>query len=72
MENKRKHSLLNAKVPNLYLIIQGTNDAVKMEEFDLLKKHFSKAKTRLFFSSFFEVHILILLELPEHTKNWLK
>jgi hypothetical protein len=33
----------------LYLIIQGTNDAaVKMEEFDLLKKHFSKAKTRLF------------------------
>jgi hypothetical protein len=49
--NKEKYSLLNAgqKLQILYLIIQGTNDAaVKMEEFDLLKKHFSKAKTRLF------------------------
>jgi alpha-beta hydrolase superfamily lysophospholipase len=46
-----KNSLLNAgqKLQIPYLIIQGTNDAaVKMEEFDLLKKHFSKAKTRLF------------------------
>jgi hypothetical protein len=42
--------LLNAgQKLQIYLIIQGTNDAaVKMEEFDLLKKHFSKAKTRLF------------------------
>jgi alpha-beta hydrolase superfamily lysophospholipase len=49
--NKEKYSLLNAgqKLQIPYLIIQGTNDAaVKMEEFDLLKKHFSKAKTRLF------------------------
>jgi hypothetical protein len=41
--------LMLVKASNPYLIIQGTNDAaVKMEEFDLLKKHFSKAKTRLF------------------------
>jgi alpha/beta superfamily hydrolase len=31
-----------------YLIIQGTNDqAVKMEEFNLLKNHFTKANTHI-------------------------
>jgi hypothetical protein len=48
--NKEKYSLLNAgqKLQIPYLIIQGTNDAVKMEEFDLLKKHFLKLKPDYF------------------------
>lgn len=48
--NQEKYSLALAgkklKIP--YLIVQGTNDqAVKMEEFNLLKKHFTKAKNHI-------------------------
>jgi hypothetical protein len=54
------------------LIIQGTNDqAVKMEEFNLLKKHFTKAKIILLpmpimfwrFASFTDSN------LPAHTQE---
>lgn len=48
--NKEKYSLAIAsqKLEIPYLIIQGTNDqAVKMEEFNLLQKHFTKANTHI-------------------------
>jgi alpha-beta hydrolase superfamily lysophospholipase len=73
--NKEKYSLLNAgqKLQIPYLIIQGTNDAaVKMEEFDLLKKHFSKAKNQIILEAnhvFGGSHPYVGIELPEHTKE---
>jgi alpha-beta hydrolase superfamily lysophospholipase len=48
--NEEKYSLATAskKLQIPYLIIQGTNDqAVKMEEFNLLKNHFTKANTHI-------------------------
>jgi alpha-beta hydrolase superfamily lysophospholipase len=76
--NKEKYSLLNAgqKLQIPYLIIQGTNDAaVKMEEFDLLKKHFSKAKNQIILEAnhvFGGSHPYSGIELPEHTQELVK
>lgn len=73
--NKKKYSLVNAsqqlQIP--YLIIQGTNDqAVKMEEFNLLKKYFSKAKTHIIDDAnhvFGGSHPYEGSDLPEHTQE---
>ncbi|GIZ09883.1 S9 family peptidase [Flavobacterium sp. UMI-01] len=73
--NKEHYSLVNAaeklKIP--YLIIQGTNDvAVKMEEFNLLKKHFTKAKTHIIQEAnhvFGGSHPFSGSELPQDTKE---
>ena len=73
--NKEKYSLVNAgqKLQIPYLIIQGTNDqAVKMEEFNLLKKHFSKAKSHVILEAnhvFGGSHPYSGTELPEHTQE---
>jgi hypothetical protein len=68
--------LLNAgQKLQIYLIIQGTNDAaVKMEEFDLLKKHFLKLKPDYFRSQscFGGSHPYSGIELPEHTQELVK
>ncbi|NRT15383.1 alpha-beta hydrolase superfamily lysophospholipase [Flavobacterium sp. 28A] len=73
--NKEIYSLVNAsqqlQIP--YLIIQGTNDqAVKMEEFNLLKKYFSKAKTHVIDDAnhvFGGSHPYEGSDLPEHTQE---
>ncbi|MEZ7504300.1 alpha/beta hydrolase family protein [Flavobacterium sp. Arc2] len=73
--NKEKYSLINAgqslQIP--YLIIQGTDDqAVKMEEFNLLKKHFSKAKSHVIAEAnhvFGGSHPCLGSDLPEQTKE---
>jgi alpha-beta hydrolase superfamily lysophospholipase len=73
--NKEKYSLVPAgkklKIP--YLIIQGTDDqAVKMEEFNLLKKHFIKAENHVVLRAnhvFGGSHPYSGAELPEHTKE---
>lgn len=73
--NKEKYSLINAsqklKIP--FLIIQGTNDeAVKMEEFNLLKKHFSNAKNHVILEAnhvFGGSHPYLGTHLPEYTKE---
>lgn len=73
--NKEKYSLVNAsqKLQIPYLIIQGTNDqAVKMEEFNLLKKYFSKAKSHVILEAnhvFGGSHPYVGADLPEHTKE---
>lgn len=72
---KEKYSLINAgiKLQIPYLIIQGTNDeAVKMEEFNLLKKHFIKAKNHVILEAnhvFGGSHPYLRAELPEHTQE---
>lgn len=73
--NKEKYSLINAsqqlQIP--YLIIQGTNDqAVKMDEFNLLKKYFSKAKSHVILEAnhvFGGSHPYAGTTLPEHTQE---
>jgi len=73
--HKEKYSLVNAgiKLQSPYLIIQGTNDqAVKMEEFNLLKKHFNKAKSHVILEAnhvFGGSHPYLGTELPEHTQE---
>ncbi|WP_366184129.1 alpha/beta hydrolase [Flavobacterium ovatum] len=73
--NNEKYSLVNAgqKLQIPYLIIQGTNDAaVKMEEFNLLKKYFTKAKNHIITDAnhvFGGSHPYLGAELPEHTKE---
>ncbi|TDE00651.1 alpha/beta hydrolase family protein [Flavobacterium hiemivividum] len=73
--NKEKYSLLNwsKKLQIPYLIIQGTNDeAVKMEEFNLLKKHFTKAKNHIIPEAnhvFGASHPSTATELPEHSEE---
>ncbi|NRS89111.1 alpha-beta hydrolase superfamily lysophospholipase [Flavobacterium sp. 7E] len=73
--NKENYSLVNASQQLLipYLIIQGTNDqAVKMEEFNLLKKYFSKAKTHIIDDAnhvFGGSHPYEGSDLPEHTQE---
>lgn len=76
--NKEKYSLLNwsKKLQIPYLIIQGTNDeAVKMEEFNLLKKHFTKAKNHIIPEAnhvFGASHPCTATELPEHSEELVK
>jgi alpha-beta hydrolase superfamily lysophospholipase len=73
--HKEKYSLVPAgiklKIP--YLIVQGTDDqAVKMEEFNLLKKHFIKAENHIILRAnhvFGGSHPYSGVELPEHTKE---
>jgi fermentation-respiration switch protein FrsA (DUF1100 family) len=73
--NREKYSLIPAgkklKIP--YLIVQGTDDqAVKMEEYNLLKKHFSKAESHVVLGAnhvFGGSHPYSGAELPEHTKE---
>lgn len=73
--NKERYSLANAsnKLQIPYLIIQGTDDAaVKMEEFNLLKKHFHKAVNFTIANAnhvFGGSHPLLDKELPEHTQE---
>lgn len=73
--NREKYSLINAsqKLRIPYLMIQGTNDeAVKMEEFNLLKKHFTKAKSHIILGAnhvFGGSHPYLGTALPEHTKE---
>ncbi|CAM2881030.1 alpha/beta hydrolase family protein [Flavobacterium frigoris] len=73
--NREKYSLINAsqKLRFPYLMIQGTNDeAVKMEEFNLLKKHFTKAKSHIILGAnhvFGGSHPYLGTALPEHTKE---
>jgi alpha-beta hydrolase superfamily lysophospholipase len=74
-DNKEKYSLVNAskKLQIPYLIIQGTNDeAVKMEEFNLLRKHFTKSKSHIISDAnhvFGGSHPFLGTELPQHTKE---
>ncbi|MBU0941260.1 MAG: alpha/beta hydrolase [Flavobacteriaceae bacterium] len=71
--NEQKYSLAIASKKLLipYLIIQGTNDqAVKMDEFNLLKKHFTKAKQHVIEGAnhvFGGSHPYVEKELPIHT-----
>ena len=71
--NEEKYSLAIASKKLLipYLIIQGTNDqAVKMDEFNLLKKHFTKAKQHVIEGAnhvFGGSHPYVEKELPIHT-----
>jgi alpha-beta hydrolase superfamily lysophospholipase len=73
--HKEKYSLVPAgkklKIP--YLIIQGADDqAVKMEEFNLLQKHFIKAENHIILGAnhvFGGSHPYLERELPEHTKE---
>jgi fermentation-respiration switch protein FrsA (DUF1100 family) len=55
------------------LIIQGTDDqAVKMEEFNLLKKHFTKAKSHVILEAnhvFGGSHPYLGTALPAHTQE---
>ncbi|MCW2119727.1 alpha/beta hydrolase family protein [Flavobacterium sp. 7A] len=73
--NKDSYSLVNAaaKLELPYLIIQGTNDpAVKMEEFNALKKHFTKAENHIINDAnhvFGGSHPFLGLTLPIHTKE---
>ncbi len=73
--NKEKYSLVNAsqKLQIPYLIVQGTNDqAVKMDEFNLLKKYFFKAKSHVIVDAnhvFGGSHPYAATELPEHTQE---
>ncbi|WP_418263431.1 alpha/beta hydrolase family protein [Flavobacterium faecale] len=73
--NKEKYDLRNCtkKLDIPYLIVQGTDDAaVKMEEFNLLKKHFTKAKTHIIEAAnhvFGGSHPYQEKELTEHTKE---
>jgi alpha-beta hydrolase superfamily lysophospholipase len=73
--NKEKYSLINAgqKLQIPYLIIQGTDDqAVKMEEFNLLKKHFTKAKSHVILEAnhvFGGSHPYLGTALPAHTQE---
>ncbi|MBC5836681.1 alpha/beta hydrolase family protein [Flavobacterium muglaense] len=73
--NKEKYSLVNAsqKLQIPYLIVQGTNDqAVKMDEFNLLKKYFFKAKNHVIVDAnhvFGGSHPYAATELPEHTQE---
>lgn len=73
--NKEKYSLISAsqKLQIPYLIIQGTDDqAVTMEEFNSLKKNFTKAKTHVILNSnhvFGGSHPYLQTELPPHTKE---
>jgi alpha-beta hydrolase superfamily lysophospholipase len=73
--NKEKYSLSNAgqKLQIPYLIIQGSNDeVVTMEEFNLLKKYFTKAKNYIVVGAnhvFGGSHPFLVKELPEHTKE---
>ena len=76
--NEEKYSLANAskKLSIPYLIIQGTDDqAVKIEEFNLLKKHFTKAGTHIIADAnhvFGGSHPYVEKELPEHTQELVK
>lgn len=71
--NEEKYSLAIASKKLLipYLIIQGTDDqAVKMDEFNLLKKHFTKAKQHVIEGAnhvFGGSHPYVEKELPIHT-----
>lgn len=73
--NVEKYSLVHAaeKLQIPYLIVQGTNDAaVKMEEFNLLKKHFSKAENHVISEAthvFGGSHPFLGSELPKDTKE---
>jgi alpha-beta hydrolase superfamily lysophospholipase len=73
--NKEKYNLINAgiKLQIPYLIIQGTDDqAVKMEEFNLLKKYFSKGKSHVIAEAnhvFGGSHPYLGSDLPKHTKE---
>ncbi|AWG21838.1 hypothetical protein FFWV33_09975 [Flavobacterium faecale] len=66
-------SLASKKMTIPYLILQGTNDAaVKMEEFNLLKKHFTKAKHQIIDGAnhvFGGSHPYVGDALPEHTQE---
>ncbi|MDG2432255.1 alpha/beta hydrolase [Flavobacterium sp.] len=76
--NEEKYSLANAskKLSIPYLIMQGTDDqAVKMEEFNLLKKHFTKAATHIIADAnhvFGGSHPYVEKELPKHTQELVK
>ena len=76
--NEEKYSLANAskKLSIPYLIMQGTDDqAVKMEEFNLLKKHFTKAATHIIVDAnhvFGASHPYVEKELPKHTQELVK
>lgn len=66
-------SLASKKMRIPYLIVQGTNDAaVKMEEFNLLKKHFTKAQNHIIEGAnhvFGGSHPFAGSQLPEHTQE---
>lgn len=76
--NEEKYRLVNAskKLSIPYLIMQGTDDqAVKMEEFNLLKKHFTKAATHIIVDAnhvFGGSHPYVEKELPKHTQELVK
>lgn len=73
--NKEKYNLINAskKLTIPYLIVQGTIDeAVKIDEFNLLKKYFNKAQTHIIQDAnhvFGGSHPFLQIELPRDTKE---